>query len=87
VKQVKRCAAAQRKLVAEAGVDRAEQLRETEDGFEWAGAEAGLVGDAREVAVVWEGVHVASRGAGRRCAGTIRFQRLTSFPPRVPGSR
>jgi hypothetical protein len=87
MEQVERRAATQREFVAEALADLAEQLGETEDGLEWGGAEAALACDAREVAAVGECVHVASRGAGRKWAGTITFQRLTSFPPRTPGSR
>lgn len=87
VKQVERRAAAQGELVAKTLVDEAEELDETEDSLERPGAEAALASNAGEVAAVGEAVHAASRGAGRRFAGTITFQRRASFPPRVPGSR
>lgn len=87
MEQVERRPAPQRELVAEALADRSEQLRKPVDGLERTDPEAALACNAGEVTAVGGGIHPASRGAGRRCAGTITFQRLTSFPPRVPGSR
>lgn len=62
-------------------------LDETEDGSERADAEASSGGDASDVAAVGEAVQTISPCTGRRCLGTITFQRVTSFPPRFPGSR
>ena len=87
MKKVERRTPTQQKLVAEPLADLPEKLRESEDGLERAGAEAALAGDSREVSAVGESVHAASVGADRRCAGTITFQRVTTRPPRVPGSR
>jgi hypothetical protein len=87
MKQVERRAATQQELVVEPLADLPEELREPEDGLERARTEAALAGDSREVSAVGESVHAASAGADRRCAGTITFQRVTTRPPRVPGSR
>lgn len=80
-------AASEQELVPELLVDSAEQVDEAKDGLERSSAEAALAGDAGEVAAIGNAVHAASEGAARRWVGTIRFQRLMSFPPRVPASR
>ena len=87
MEEVERRATTEQQLVAQSCLDLAKELSETKDGFEWPCLEAALARNACEVAAVRESVHAPSGAARRRCAGTMTFQRRTTLPPRVPGSR